>query len=187
MVVVGGFLIGVVLFAQVASPVHRVFDPLQIEGLLSVKQLFSAKSQRVPTKAPDLTITTIEGKQFTLKELSGQNQLVVINFWATWCRPCIEEMPAFEKMHTAYQDKKIAFLGIAAQDSASRVREFVAQQKITYEIALDGQDKISNAFGGVRILPTTIFLDDKSNIVKIHRGYLAQRELEANLKNLLPK
>jgi len=109
MVVVGGFLIGVVLFAQVASPVHRVFDPLQIEGLLSVKQLFSAKSQRVPTKAPDLTITTIEGKQFTLKELSGQNQLVVINFWATWCRPCIEEMPALEKMHTAYQDKKIAF------------------------------------------------------------------------------
>jgi peroxiredoxin len=187
MVVAGGFLIGAILFAQVANPVHRVFDPLQIEGFISIKQLFSPKAHRVPIKAHDLTITTIEGKDVTLEDLCGLNQLVVINFWATWCRPCIEEMPALERMHTAYRHNGIAFLGIATQDSAPKVREFVAQHNITYEIAMDKEDQITNAFGGVKTLPTTVFLDNKGNIVKIHKGYLAQRELELHLKNLLPK
>lgn len=186
MVVAGGFLIGAVFFAQMAQPIHRVFDPFQVERLVSIKQLFSTRElERIPAGAPDLTITTIEGKQFTLKELSGLNRLVVVNFWASWCGPCIEEMPYFEKMHKAYQDKGVAFLGIATKDSASAVRRFVAQKEITYEIALDDQDRITGAFGGVTVLPTTIFVDRGNNIVKIHRGYLAQQWLEKNVKDLL--
>ncbi len=76
-------------------------------------------------------------------------------------------------------------MGIATKDSASVVKKFVAQKEITYKIALDDQDKIAAAFGGVEVLPTTIFLDSHNNIVKIHRGYLAQEELEKNLKVLL--
>ena len=188
MVVVGGFLIGAILFAQVANPVHRVFDPFQIESFVSIKQVFSAKGfERVPAKAPDLTITTLEGKQFTLKELCSRNDLAVVNFWATWCRPCIEEMPDLERTHVAYRDKKVVILGIATEKSASGVKEFIAQQKIAYEIALDDQDKIASAFGGVRVLPTTIFLDSQNNIVKVHKGYMPRRELEKNVKSLTKK
>jgi cytochrome c biogenesis protein CcmG/thiol:disulfide interchange protein DsbE len=187
MVVAGGFLIGAILFAQLVNPIHRVFDPFQVQKFVSIKQIFSARGlEGVPIKAPDVTITTLEGKQFTLKELSGQNQLVVVNFWATWCRPCIEEMPYFEKIHRAYQNKGVAILGIATKDSPSAVRKFVAQREITYKIALDDQDKITAAFGGMKVLPTTIFIDNQNNVVKIHRGYLAQRELDKNLKGLLP-
>lgn len=187
MVAAGGFFIGVILFAQLANPIHRMFDPFQVEKFVSIKQLFSASgSESLPAKAPHLTITTIEGKQFTLKELCGQNQLVVVNFWATWCRPCIEEMSALERIHRAYQNKGVTFLGIATKDSPSAVRKFVAQREITYKIALDDQDKITIAFGGMKVLPTTIFIDNQNNVVKIHRGYLAQRELDKNLKDLLP-
>jgi thiol-disulfide isomerase/thioredoxin len=187
MVAAGGFFIGVILFAQLANPTHRMFDPFQVEKFVSIKQLFSESgSESLPGKAPHLTITTIEGKQFTLKELCRQNQLVVVNFWATWCRPCIEEMPALERIHRAYQNKGVAFLGIATKDSPSAVRKFVAQREITYKIALDDQDKITTAFGGMKVLPTTIFIDNQNNVVKIHKGYLAQRELDKNLKDLLP-
>ena len=187
MVVAGGFLFGAVLFAQLAQPIHRVFDPLQVQKFVSIRQLFSARApEGVTTKAPNLTITTIEGKQFTLKELSGQKKLVVVNFWASWCRPCLEEMPHFERMHQAYQDKGVAFLGIATKDTLSAVRKFIAQKGITYEITLDEQDRMASAFGGVNVLPTTIFIDNQNNIVKTHRGYLAQQELEENLKDLLP-
>lgn len=187
MVVAGGFLIGAVLFAQLGQPIHRVFDPFQVERFVSIKQLFSAKGlEGVSSKVPDLTITTMDGRQFTLKELSGQNQLLVVNFWATWCRPCIEEMPDLEKTHLAYRDKGVAFLGIATKDSPSAVKKFVSQKQITYKIALDDQDKITTAFGGMKVLPTTIFIDGQNNIVKIHRGYLAQKELDKNLKDLLP-
>lgn len=187
MVAAGGFFIGVILFAQVANPVHTIFDPLQVEKFVSIKQLFSTKQlEGVLEKAPNLTITTIEGKQFMLKDLTGQNQLVVVNFWASWCRPCIEEMPYFEKIHRDYQNKSVAFLGVATKDSSSAVRKFIAQKKISYKIALDDQDKITTAFGGVSVLPTTIFIDKQNNIVKIHRGYLPQRELDKNIKDLLP-
>jgi len=187
MVAAGGFLIGIILFAQLANPVHKIFDPLQVEKFVSIKQLFSTKTlESVPAKISDLTITTIEGKQFTLRELTGQNQLVVVNFWASWCSPCIEEMPYFEKIHRDYQNKNVTFLGIATKDSLSAVRKFIAQREITYKIALDDQDKIATAFGGVRFLPTTIFIDKQNNVVKIHRGYLSQRELDKNIKDLLP-
>jgi peroxiredoxin len=186
MVAAGGFLIGIVLFAQLAQPIHRVLDPFQVEGFVSIKQILSEKPiASVPIKVPDLAITTIDRKQLFLKELSSQNQLVVINFWATWCRPCVQEMPDFEKMHQEYQHKKVTFLGIATQDLTPAVREFVSKMNITYEIAADAEKKIAGAFGGVSILPTTVFIDSKNNIVKIHRGYLAKRELEGYLKNLL--
>jgi len=181
MVVVGGFLLGAIIFAQVASPVHRILDPLQVQRFVSVKQIFG-----VSMKAPDLTMTTLEGKQYTLQELSGQNQLLVINFWGTWCRPCIEEMPYFETVHRAYQDKGVAIVGVATKDSLSAVSQFIAQKGITYKIALDDQDKITAAFGGMSVLPTTIFIDNQNNVVKIHTGFLAQRELERNVKDLLP-
>ena len=188
MVVVGGFLIGAILFAQLANPVHRVFDPFQIESFISIKQVFSSKGlKKVPAKAPDLRITTMQGKQFTLRELCAQNQLVVINFWATWCRPCIEEMPDLERIHLAYQDKKVAVLGVAKDKSTSGVKEFLGQQKITYEMALDDQDEIGKAFGGIKVLPTTVFLNSQNNIVKMHKGYMPRRELEKNVKSLVKK
>ncbi len=188
MVVVGGFFVGAVLFAQLAQPLHTVFDPLQVKKFVSVRQLFSPNAfEGVPTKAPELALTTIEGRRFTLKELSSQNQLVVINFWASWCRPCIEEMPHIEKVHRTYGGKKVAFLGIAIRDSDFAVRRFVAQEKITYDIALDEEDKITTAFGGVGTLPTTIFIDSKNNIAKVHRGYMDQQQLEGNLKSLLER
>ncbi|MBW1741820.1 MAG: TlpA family protein disulfide reductase [Deltaproteobacteria bacterium] len=186
MVVVGGFLVGAILFAQVASPVHRIMDPLQFESLISIKQLFTTGGvYGVPAKAPDLTITTIEGKSFKLHELTDQNRVVVLNFWATWCRPCVEEMPDMEKVHLAYRDKGVSFLGIAAGDTVWKVREFLAQHKVTYRIAVDDQNEIADAFGGVKALPTTLFLDRENNIMKYHKGYLAGKELEENLRKLL--
>ncbi len=186
MVAAGGFLVGAILFAQLAQPIHRVFDPLQVERFVSIKQLFSERQvEGVPIKAPDLAITTIDGKQLSLKELSSQNRLVVINFWATWCRPCIQEMPDFEEMHRAYQHKRVTFLGIATQDLTPAVRKLVAELGISYEIAVDTENKIASAFGGVKVLPTTVFIDNKNTILKTHKGYLAKRELEGNLKEFL--
>jgi peroxiredoxin len=186
MVVVGGFLVGAVLFAQVASPIHRIMDPLQFESFVSIKQLFTEGGvYGVPAKAPDLAITTIEGKPLKLHELTGQNQVVVLNFWATWCRPCVEEMPDMEKVHLAYKDKGVSFVGVATGDTSWKVREFLAKHPVTYSIAVDDQKEIADAFGGIKTLPTTLFLDRENNVVKYHKGYLAGKQLENDLKRLL--
>jgi thiol-disulfide isomerase/thioredoxin len=188
MVVVGGFLVGAILFAQVASPVHRIMDPLQFESFVSLKQVFTEGGiYGVPTKAPDLSMTTLSGRPLKLHDLTRQNRVVVLNFWATWCRPCVEEMPDMEKVHVAYRDKGVSFVGIAAQDTTWKVREFLGQHPVTYDIAVDDQNEIADAFGGVKSLPTTLFLDSENNIVKYHKGYIGQKELEENLKILLKK
>jgi thiol-disulfide isomerase/thioredoxin len=186
MVVVGGFLVGAILFAQLAGPIHRVMDPLQVESFVSLKQLFTTGGiYGVPAKAPNLAITTIEGEAFTLHELAGENRVVVLNFWATWCRPCVEEMPGMERVHLAYEDKEVAFVGIAVKDTIWNVREFLAGQPVSYGIAVDDQNEIGDAFGGVKTLPTTVFLDNNSDIVKYHRGYMGQKELKESLERLL--
>jgi thiol-disulfide isomerase/thioredoxin len=188
MVVVGGFLVGAVLFAQVASPIHRVMDPLQFESFVSLKQLFTTGGiYGVPAKAPNLAITTIEGKPLELHEVTGENRVVVLNFWATWCRPCVQEMPDLEKVHRAYRKKGVTFVGIAAQDTVWKVREFLAQHPVSYSIAVDDQNDITDVFGGVKTLPTTVFLDNDNNIVKYHKGYMDQKELEESLEKLLAK
>jgi thiol-disulfide isomerase/thioredoxin len=185
-VVVGGFLVGAILFAQLAGPIHRLMDPLQFESFVSLKQLFTTGGiYGVPAKAPNLAITTIEGEAFTLHELTGKNRVVVLNFWATWCRPCVEEMPDMEEVHLTYQDKGVTFVGIAAEESAWKVREFLAHHPVSYSIAVDDQKDIANVFGGVKTLPTTVFVDHDNNIVKYHKGYMGRKELEESLKRLL--
>jgi thiol-disulfide isomerase/thioredoxin len=186
MVVAGGFLLGAVLFAQLAQPVHKVFDPLQVERFVSFTQLFSKQPfEAARPKAPDLKVTTLEGKEVSLVELASQNQAIVINFWATWCGPCVQEMPYLEKIHRAYQGKGLVVMGIAAQESDAEVRTFIAERKITYTIAMDDQNQWAKAFGGINVLPTTVFLDSSNEIRKIHKGYLTEREFEATIDDLL--
>ena len=186
MVVAVGFLFGAVLFAQVAQPIHKVFDPLQVERFVSFTQLFSKRPMEgLPPKAPDLKITTLEGDEISLGELASQNQAMVINFWATWCSPCIQEMPHFEKLHRAYQGKGLVLMGIAAQESVAEVRTFIAERRITYPIAMDDQNEWAKAFGGIKVLPTTVFLDTTGRIMKIHKGYLTERQLESTIEDLL--
>jgi thiol-disulfide isomerase/thioredoxin len=188
MIVAVGFLLGAILFAQLAQPIHRMFDPLQVQQFVSFKQMSPEPlPETVPAKISELKITTIEGNDLSLRELASQNRLVVINFWATWCVPCLKEMPHFEKIHRDYQNKGVAVLGVAAQDSASEVKAFIADNKISYTIALDENNKWANAFGGLQVLPTTICLDGAVNVLKIQKGYLAERELERTLEDLLSR
>jgi thiol-disulfide isomerase/thioredoxin len=186
MIVAGGFLVGAILFAQVAQPIHRVFDPLQLGQLVSFKQLFSEREPLpAATSLAELSITTLEGEELSLKGLASQSQLVIINFWATWCAPCIKEMPYFEKIHRKYQSKGVSVLGIAAQDNTSEVKSFVNERNATYKIALDIQNEWAKAFDGTKVLPTTVFLDSGQNVLKIHKGYLTLSELEATVNKHL--
>jgi peroxiredoxin len=123
--------------------------------------------------APSFSVPTVDGKTASLKDYSGK--VLVVNFWATWCGPCREEIPEFSALASAYRSKGVEFLGISMDDGeASEVKELVQtfghQYRVEYTLAV-GDDAVANAFGGVNSLPTTFVIDRAGKIVKKYNGY----------------
>lgn len=156
-------------------------------GGLSVRGLLSSPQEQVkqdnPQKLPEFSLPDLSGKQRNIKEWQGK--VLVINFWATWCPPCLKEMPEFEAMQQKYSSKGLQFLGIALDDPEP-VKEFITQKKINYPILI-GQDqgtKLAYSFGNVvNTVPFTVIVDNKGMIVKRQMGALTKEEL---LKIVMP-
>ena len=112
--------------------------------------------------APDFTVTTFDGREFTLSEQRGN--VVVINFWASWCGPCRTEAPAFESLWNQYKDKGVTFLGITFADDPQDSQEFMAQYGMTYPVAADGHSDISKGLYHIQGVPETFIIDKQGNI-----------------------
>jgi len=107
---------------------------------------------------PDFSLTTPDGKKISLKDFRGQ--IVLLNFWASWCVPCREEMPAMEKLYQEYKDKNFAVLAVAVKDRKQDAVDFIKELKITYPVALDPEAQIGSLYGAWG-LPATYLIGPK--------------------------
>lgn len=126
-----------------------------------------------------------QGKMQTLEQWRGK--LLVVNFWATWCPPCREEMPELSQFHERYHDKGIVVLGIATDD-VGKIREFTKETKVSYPLLAGDLDamNLGNALGNNKgILPYTVILDREGNVVKTYFGRVNSMMLEEALLPLL--
>lgn len=133
---------------------------------------------RVPTShqptggsAPDFKLPGLDGKPVALSDFKGK--VVLVNFWATWCGPCQEEIPDLIALQNKYKDKGFTVLGVSMDTAASKtVADFVRDNKISYPILLSGGD--APAGYDVPGLPSTVLVDRKGNLA---RSYLGGRSL----------
>jgi peroxiredoxin len=148
---------------------------LSVRGLLSSPQAKS--NQESQNQLPEFSLPDLGGKQHDIKEWQGK--VLVINFWATWCPPCLKEMPEFEAIHAEYAKKGLQVIGIALDD-AEPVKEFIASKKITYPILM-GEDqgmKIAHDLGNiVNTVPFTVIVDKKGHLIKSQMGTLTREQL----------
>ena len=112
--------------------------------------------------APEFSLPDLAGKTVHLKALRGK--LVLLNFWATWCGPCREEMPGMERLFRAYQDKGFAVVAVNLHESVKTVRPFVQELKLSFPTVLDVEGSVSREYG-VRALPVTFLVGRDGNIV----------------------
>jgi len=105
--------------------------------------------------APELTLDLLNGEKFVLSEHVGK-KAIVLNFFATWCGPCKEEMPEFVRFATKHKDEPFLMIGIDANESSDAVRDFMKYYSVTYPVAID-KGAAQKTFG-VRAFPTTIFI-----------------------------
>jgi peroxiredoxin len=158
---------------------------LSVRGLLS-SPLDKAKQENL-NQLPEFSLPDLTGKQRSIKEWQGN--VLIINFWATWCPPCLKEMPEFEAMQNSYSGKGLQFIGIALDD-VEPVKQYIDNHKITYPILL-GQDqgvKIAHDLGNiVDTVPFTVIIDKKGVAIKSHMGALTKEELLNDISPLLFK
>lgn len=136
--------------------------------------------------APPLALTSLDGKQHQLADYRGR--LVVLNFWATWCAPCIEEMPSFERLAKQLSKEPFALVTVNFGEKPGRIKPFLEKIGVDVPVLLDPDMKASKAWVK-RGLPTTYIIDADQNIRYQVLGELAwdDTEVEAKLRELLPR
>lgn len=125
---------------------------------------------RVGSLAPDFTLTdALTGESVSLASLRGKP--VWINFWATWCPPCREEMPEMQQFYEKYHAQGVAIVGVNVQESDSQVREYVKEGAFTWTFVLDAEGSVTDRYlvGG---LPSHFFVDAEGVVQAIHMGGL---------------
>lgn len=123
------------------------------------------------SRAPAYAIKTIDGQDFSVEKMRGR--VVVLNVWATWCKPCLAEMPALERLHQALSDKGLVVIGVGTDAlQGGDVRKFAADLGITFRIAHDPERRIEKLYL-VQGLPTTFVIDKQG---RIDRKTLGARE-----------
>ena len=164
--------------APTATPTPTPVPPTPTATALRLPQ--------VPVR--EVPLALFSGDTLRLSDLYGQ--VVVLNFWASWCGPCVTEMPAFERVYNEYRERGVTFLGIDTQDVELAAKAFADRIDVTYPLGVDESGRLAVEFGqvgsdGVFALPTTVILGADGRVVRTWVGALREDVLRGFLDALL--
>ena len=140
---------------------------------------------RVGSHAPDFTLEDLDGTMHTLGE--HQDQVVLLNFWTTWCPPCKEEMPALQEVYERYQSQGFLVLGVnwTAIDDPDLVPTYVEELKLSFPILLDIDSTVSEELYQLLGLPTSVFVGRDGIVREVYIGALELDNLENKIQRML--
>ncbi len=150
--------------------------------------------EKTPIKAPDFTLEDIHGNSVSLTDYEGK--VILLDFWATWCAPCIKEMPVLQDLYDTYRDSGFEVIGISVDEQgAVIVKPFLKKVGATYpnliyseEVVQDyggGNPEILNTYGPLQGIPATFIINRNGEIVQKYVGEVPRRILEAHIRKLL--
>jgi cytochrome c biogenesis protein CcmG/thiol:disulfide interchange protein DsbE len=122
----------------------------------------STQSPQVGKPAPDFYFENPEGESTSLSQLQGKP--VLLNFWATWCGPCVYEMPFLEQIYEEWPDEELVLLGVNIGESSTQAAEFMQSNGLSFTVLLDSETAVAQKYK-IKYIPTT-FLIDKEGVIK---------------------
>ena len=136
------------------------------------------------SSAPDFTLRSMGGPNLRLQEQRGR--VVMVNFWATWCGPCRQEMPQLNRLYEKYKSSGFVLLGINVDDDTSNAASVAAKLGVTFPVLLDTDKKVSREYD-LSTMPSTVIIDRDGKVRYVHRGYLTGYEetYEKQIRELL--
>jgi len=132
--------------------------------------------------AADFTLQDLDGNDVSLSDYKGQ--VVLLNFWATWCGPCKIEMPWFVEFQRQYKDRGFTVLAVSLDDDIDPIASFVEEYELNFPVVW-GNEETAQKFGGVVALPTTLIIDRDGNVVDSHTGLVSKSVYEEQIEGLL--
>jgi peroxiredoxin len=137
---------------------------------------------QIGKKVPAWELIDLNGKPVQSEKYKGK--VIILNFWATWCPPCRAEMPDFMKLHAAYKDKGVTFLGISLDQGLGPVKRYVRTEKVNYPILM-GNSKMVADYGNFSAIPQTFVIDAEGRINKQFMGLVKFEKLEKVIQSLI--
>ena len=134
--------------------------------------------------APDFAGTDLKGDVINLHNYRGK--LVLLNFWATWCGPCLKEIPSFINWQRTYGPSGLQIVGISMDDEVAPVKRECKKYRVNYPVLM-GDPHLAERFGGVLGLPLSYLIDSAGRVVARYQGDLNLEQLELQVKSLLPR
>lgn len=169
------FALKLACVAAVGAGIIWTFVPrVRVSGIKPV-------AERV-RKMPDFSLPTLDGRKWTLSEHRGE--VVLVNFWATWCPPCRAEMPGLARVSRKLSPERFEIAGIAMDDDgAAAVKPFAERRSIPYPVLVP--PAVFPLGNGIEALPTSFLIDREGRVAKVYVGEISEDELLADAKALL--
>ncbi|MRN53427.1 thiol-disulfide oxidoreductase ResA [Paenibacillus monticola] len=136
------------------------------------------------SRAPSFELLGLDGQTHTLKQYKGK--AVVLNFWGSWCSPCVQEMPALQAQWEKWRDQGVVVVGVNVGEDQMTVENFVKMVGINFPVVMDtGRDAVRSY--GISPMPTTFFINSKGKVDSIHIGQLDLSTLDAQIGKLVSR
>lgn len=160
-----------------------ILCPLLILALALLPGRLPAQGAVLNQPAPALVFNDLSGKEISLAALKGKT--IVVDFWATWCGPCLTEIPGYIELQKKYGKDGLVIIGVSLdRKSAEQVRQFAQDHDINYPVVMGDSDTVE-AFGGFSAIPTTFLIDRNGRIVHQKTGAMDHAAYEAIVRKLL--
>ncbi len=148
--------------------INKFISTLALAGVIGLAGVGSVGAASVSGPAPNFTLKALDGKNLKLSEMRGN--VVLINFWASWCGPCREEMPLLNELHAKYEPLGFTVLGVNVEEQEKNARGFLKNFPVDFPILLDNRNQVSKLYE-VIAMPTSVVVDRDGNMRYLHRGY----------------
>ncbi|MFD2171664.1 TlpA family protein disulfide reductase [Tumebacillus lipolyticus] len=178
----GAVVIAVLVIAAILSNGGANTDTKEQEADKS-KAGEVAEMPVVGYRAPNFSLETFEGKTVELSELQGKP--VVLNFWASWCGPCRQEMPDLEAVHKQYGDRvQVYGVNLTSQDDLDKAKKFMQEMGVTFPSLIDEKEKAGKAYR-IFSVPMTYAIDQNGIISEIHKGQISKVVMDGMMQRLV--
>jgi cytochrome c-type biogenesis protein len=181
--------VGLLIFTDNISWISQRLQFINAEELLTletpspaVQPADAAESPQTAYGPYDFTLTSIDGERVRLADYQGK--AVLVNFWATWCGPCVIETPALVRVYNKYKDRGFSVIGVALQSEEANIKEFVKKYRVTYAIASDTTSEVGLRYQ-VFALPSSFLFTADGKVKKAFTGYVEEEALERELQAVL--